>query len=263
MRCSACATIIATLLALAVAGCSDDDRDRPASGVDGGGAADSCSYNGKVYNTGDVFCAVDGCNSCQCNPAGAVGVGCSMKDCSAPGVVVAGVCSGSGKKPLTACPKKPSGDPALKDGDPCPSKFADCARTSALCSENTTCQCVGGKVRCTSHSPANGTACWPFGAGRNCTHPAKSASDKAEYCTCNGTSFACTQETCPSSKPTPGSGCSHNTLLSCRYFLAKSQCDYQDMHSICSCTNGSWACLDEKEDCPRADSAAFAPDSGV
>ena len=56
--------------------------------------SDTCSYDGKVYQTGDVFCSTDGCNSCSCNPEGTRGVGCSAKDCSAPGVIGAAVCQG-------------------------------------------------------------------------------------------------------------------------------------------------------------------------
>lgn len=57
--------------------CGDRDVDQ---------AGDTCRYNGKVYNSGDVFKAGDGCNSCKCNPEGTNGVGCSAKKCDGTSV---------------------------------------------------------------------------------------------------------------------------------------------------------------------------------
>ncbi len=49
---------------------------------DGSDSGDKCKYNGKVYNTGDIFPDKDGCNTCSCNPDGEKGVGCTTKGCS-------------------------------------------------------------------------------------------------------------------------------------------------------------------------------------
>lgn len=60
--------------------------------ISGGGQNDRCDYGGATYQTGNEFCAEDGCNSCQCNPEGTVGIACTQKDCSAGGAVVADIC---------------------------------------------------------------------------------------------------------------------------------------------------------------------------
>ena len=40
-----------------------------------------CYFKGKTYNTGDIFCAPDGCSACICNADGAKGVQCAKTDC--------------------------------------------------------------------------------------------------------------------------------------------------------------------------------------
>ncbi len=57
--------------------CGDRDVDLPAQ--------ETCHYNGHTYQTGDVFKAADGCNTCSCNPEGMLGVGCSAKKCDGTG----------------------------------------------------------------------------------------------------------------------------------------------------------------------------------
>ncbi len=59
-------------ITLLLAACGDRDVDNP---------NDTCHYNGTAYQTGQVFKAIDGCNTCSCNPEGTQGVRCSAKKC--------------------------------------------------------------------------------------------------------------------------------------------------------------------------------------
>lgn len=45
-------------------------------------AAGVCAYNGQAYNPGDSFESIDGCNSCSCDPSGAVSCGSKVCDCN-------------------------------------------------------------------------------------------------------------------------------------------------------------------------------------
>lgn len=51
-----------------------------------GGSGATCEYNGKTYQTGDMFPSSDGCNTCSCNPDGAQRVVCSNRACVDGGV---------------------------------------------------------------------------------------------------------------------------------------------------------------------------------
>ncbi len=93
-----------------------------------------CFYNGKVYQTGDVFPAKDGCNSCSCNPEGFEGIGCSAMDC---GTVV------------DPCPLN---EPA--PGTPCEIEGAECKFVATYCPQNPMgpeYQYEHNLYRCTNH----------------------------------------------------------------------------------------------------------------
>ena len=82
MRTATNVMMICAALLLTVA-CGDRDVEPPSE--------DTCHYNGVTYQTGNVFKAVDGCNSCSCNPHGHIGVGCTKKACPDLGTDDAGV----------------------------------------------------------------------------------------------------------------------------------------------------------------------------
>jgi len=232
---------------------------RPSSSPPDAGGIEKpqCNYNGAMYSPGDIFCAIDGCNSCRCDSNGAVS--CSLKKCLAPGDV-ADVCrSGSGQLP--DCPRERNGDLALETGDQCPAGFTACLSTSVACDEYIRCECVNGKISCRADPAADGESCSEVKPGKSCIHEPSTANEQTLYCTCTGGTWSCKTETCPAQKPDDGSQCDKHYLLTCHYFYRESRCDYLDLFWHCRCEDGQWDCWDDKEDCFFGD--ASTPDGGA
>ena len=66
-----------------LAGCGGDDALPQDAGPTDAAPGATCTYLGTVHQDREVFPAIDGCNSCQCNPNGnrPGEVGCTLVEC--------------------------------------------------------------------------------------------------------------------------------------------------------------------------------------
>lgn len=223
----------------------------PVNPPGGGGTDGQCRYNGTLYQTGDIFCAEDGCNTCQCNPEGSTGVGCTQRSCGTSGVSVDGVCANINIKPPELCPHDEEMNITYQNGESCAASFRSCTLPSHSCSEVITCNCREGQIICDSSFPREGVLCGEELQGETCSSYPLNPDEPSSFCTCDGVQWSCVAETCPPEMPEPYTSCSFHELLMCDYFHQETQCDYLDLYRHCSCEDGSWSCWVDTENCPR------------